>query len=126
MFLGRVTNWTSVVGTDIPFLTELNTNTKTRNASGVVSILERGLWNIDASIEVTGVAGDIEIQLLADGVVRDTRSTSLTDATDFGVVSFDDAIRVIFAQYPDTATISMRVDTAGVVVNGKLRIENVR
>ena len=126
MFLGRVTNWTSVVGTDIPFLTELNTNTKTRNASGVVSILERGLWNIDSSIEVTGVAGDIEIQLLADGVVRDTRSTSLTDATDFGVVSFADAIRVIFAQYPDTATISMRVDTAGVVVNGKLRIENVR
>lgn len=126
MFLGRVTNFTNVVGTDIPFLTELNTNTKTRNASGVVSILERGLWNIDSSIEVTGVAGDIEIQLLADGVVRDTRSTSLTDATDFGVVSFDDAIRVIFAQYPDTATISMRVDTAGVVVNGKLRIENVR
>ena len=126
MFLGRVTNYTNVVGADIPFLTELNTNAKTRNSGGEIAILERGLWNIDASIELTGVAGDIEVQLLADGVVRDTRSASLTDATDFQSVSFADAIRVIFAQYPDTADISMRVDTDGVIVNGKIRIENVR
>lgn len=126
MFLGRVTNYTNVVGTDIPFLTELNTNTKTRNSAGVISILERGLWNIDASIEVTGVAGNIEVQLLADGVVRDTRTTTLAGATDTQSVSFADAIRVIFAQYPDVATISMRVDVADAIVNGKLRIENVR
>lgn len=126
MFLGRVTNYTNVVGTDIPFVTELNTNTKTRNTNGSVEILERGLWNIDASIEVTGVTGNIGVQLLADGVVRDTRTTTLDLATDLQSVSFADAIRVIFAQYPDTASISMRVDTAGVVVNGKLRIENVR
>ena len=126
MFLGRVTNYTNVVGTDIPFLTELNTNTKTRNASGVVSILESGLWNIDASIEVTGIVGNIVVELLADGVVRDTRTTTLDLATDIQSVSFTDAIRVIYAQFPDTADISMRVDTAGVIVNGKLRLENVR
>lgn len=126
MFLGRVTNYTNVVGTNIPFLTELNTNTKTRNTNGDVAILERGLWNIDASIEVTGVAGDIAVELLVDGVVRDTRTTTLAGATDLQSVSFADAIRVIYAQFPETANVSMRVDTAGVIVNGKLRIENVR
>lgn len=126
MFLGRVTNWTSAVGTDIPFATELNTNAKTRNASGVVSILESGLWNIDASIEVTGIVGNIGIELLADGVVRDIRTTTLDVATDIQSVSFVDAIRVIYAQFPETADISMRVGTAGVTVNGKLRLENVR
>lgn len=126
MFLGRVTNWTSVVGTDIPFLTELNTNTKTRNTSGSVSIFERGLWNVDASIELTGVAGNIVVDLLTDGTVRDSRTVTLANATDVENVSFADALRVIFAQFPETANVSMRVDTAGVIVNGKLRIENVR
>lgn len=126
MFLGRVINWVSVVGTDIPFVTELNTNLKTGNSNGEVSILERGLWNIDASIEVTGVVGNITVELLADGVVRDSRTTTLDLATDIQSVSFADAIRVVMANYPNVANISMRVGTAGVTVNGKLRIENVR
>lgn len=126
MFLGRVTNWVSVVGTDIPFITELNTNLKTRNTAGEVAILESGLWNIDASLELTGVVGNIVIDLLADGVVRDSRTVTLDLVTDFANVSFADAVRVLLSNFPNIADISMRVDTAGVTVNGKLRVESVR
>lgn len=128
MFLGNVTNWTAVVGADVPFTTELNTNGKIRNSAGEISILERGLWDIDASLVVTGVVGTVTVQLFADGVAVPTTfaSATLDLATDFQTISLTDTIRTIFAQYPDVANISVRVDTAGVVVSGKIRVENVR
>lgn len=128
MFLGNVTNYTNVVGTDIPFTTELNTNTKVRNSAGEISLLDRGLWDIDASIILTGVAGDITVQLFVDGVAKPTTIAvaTLDAAADFATVPITDTVRTIFASYPDVANISLRVDTAGVIVSGKIRVEYVK
>ena len=48
MFIGSITNWTSVVGTDIPFITELNSNNKISNTNGLIRLRTNGYWNVDA------------------------------------------------------------------------------
>lgn len=49
---------------------------------------------------------------------------------DFAEITANDVpmngIPAIFASYPDIASISLRVDTAGVIVSGKIRVEYVK
>lgn len=126
MFLGRVTNWTSVVGQDIPFQTVLNTNNKISNSNGTISLKRAGYWNVDGSLELTGVTGAVIVSVYADGVETGAYAASnLTTASSIRNVGIVDAVRTILTNVPENATISLRVDTAGVNVEGTLRIEYV-
>ena len=92
MFLGRVTGWTSVVGQYIPFQTVKNTNSKITNSNGLLSLRTGGLWDIDAALTLSGVAGDVVVSVLADGVATGTTVTSTTTAAGFVTVPVVDAI----------------------------------
>lgn len=126
MFLGRVTGWTSVVGQYIPFQTVKNTNSKITNSNGLLSLRTGGLWDIDAALTLSGVAGDVVVSVLADGVATGTTVTATTTAAGFVTAPVVDAIRTVLAQYPNVANVGLQIDTAGVTVSGTLRVENVR
>lgn len=126
MFLGRVTGWTSVVGQYIPFQTVKNTNSKITNSNGLLSLRTGGLWDIDAALTLSGVAGDVVVSVLADGVATGTTVTATTTAAGFVTVPVVDAIRTVLAQYPNVANVGLQIDTSGVTVSGTLRVENVR
>lgn len=123
MFLGRVNDYVTVANTAISFVTVINSNARTSNSVGNVSIRRPGYYLVDADLTVTGVAGDIVATIFADGVATQATATaSLTAATDFANLSISDAVRVAIAQFPDVATISVVIDTAGVTVDGSLRV----
>lgn len=123
MFLGRIADYTTVANVAIPFPTVINSNGRTTNNAGVVSIRKPGYYMVDADLTVTGVAGDIVATLYIDGVATPiTATTTLTAATDFANLSISDAVRVAFSQFPDVATISIVIDTAGVIVDGSFRV----
>ena len=126
MYLGRVTGWTSVVGQYIPFQTVKNTNSKITNSNGLLSLRTGGLWDIDAALTLSGVAGNVVVSVLADGVATGATVTATTTAAGFVTVPIVDAIRTVLAQYPNVAKVGVQIDTAGVTVSGTLRVENVR
>lgn len=126
MFLGRVTGWTSVVGQYIPFQTVKNTNSKITNSNGLLSLRTGGLWDIDAALTLSGVAGNVVVSVLADSVATGTTVTATTTVAGFVTVPIVDAIRTVLAQYPNVANVGLQIDTAGVTVSGTLRVENVR
>ena len=126
MFLGQVTGWTSVVGQYIPFQTVKNTNSKITNSNGLLSLRTGGLWDIDAALTLSGVAGNVVVSVLADGVATGATVTATTTAAGFVTVPIVDAIRTVLAQYPNVANVGLQIDTAGVTVSGTLRVENVR
>lgn len=128
MFVGNVTNWTSVVGRDIPFTTELNTNRKISNENGLIRLRTSGYWNVDSSLTLSGVTGEVIVSLFADGVEKPTTyaETTLTADVLEANVSITDGIKTLLENNPNIATISLRVDTAGVIVNGKIRVEYVQ
>lgn len=128
MFVGTVSNWTSVVGRDIPFITELNSNNKISNNNGTIRLRTSGYWNVDASLTLSGVADEVIVSLFADGEEKVTTYAETTLTTDVveANVSITDGIKTILEQNPNVATISLRVDTAGVNVNGKIRVEYVQ
>ena len=127
MFVGTITNWTSVINTDIPFATELNTNNKITNTNGTIRLRRGGYWNVDASLTLTGVADAVIVSLYADGQEKVTTYAEATVTADgFTTVSITDAIRTVLTQTDSLATIALRIDTAGVTVNGKIRVEYVQ
>lgn len=128
MFIGNITNWTSVVGRDIPFITELNTNRKISNENGLIRLRTNGYWNVDASLTLSGVTGEVIVSLFENGTEKATTyaETTLTADVLEANVSLTDAIKTILDENPNIATISLRVDTPNVVVNGKIRVEYVQ
>ena len=127
MFVGTVTNWVSVVGQNIPFATELNTNNTIKNTGGLIRLKRGGYWNVDVSLTLTGVADDVIVSLFADGEEKVTTYAEATvTAAGFTTVSLTDAIRTVLSDNFDFANIAIRVDTAGVTVNGKIRVEYVQ
>lgn len=122
MFLGRVTDYTTIANTAVNFTTVKNSNGKITNNSGVLSFRKPGYYMLDVDLSVTGVTGDITATIFADGVATPTTATvSLTAATDYANLSITDAITVAFSQFSDVATISVVIDTPGVVVDGTIR-----
>lgn len=127
MFVGTISNWTSVVGQNIPFVTELNSNNKISNDNGTINLKTNGYWNVDASLTLSGASGEIIVSLFADGVEKTTTFAETTLQDDiFMHVSLTDGIKTILTQYPKVANIGLRVDTAGVTVSGKIRVEYVQ
>lgn len=127
MFKGTIANGTSVANADIPFVTALNTNDRTSNNNGVISLHKAGYYNVDATLTVAGVSGNIVATLYADGVATDTQvADTLDDTSDIATLSLTDAIRVVQAQYPNVGNISIRLNTAGLSVSGRIIVEYVR
>lgn len=127
MFLASVTNWTSVLNTDIPFVTEVNSNSKVANDNGTINLKSSGYWNVDSSLTITSaIVQDITVTLYVDGVAKATTFATETVATadDYVNVSIVDAIKTVLTAVPnDFATISLRVSVAGATVSGKIRVE---
>lgn len=127
MFKGTIANGTSVANADIPFVTALNTNDRTSNQNGVISLHKAGYYNVDMNLTVGGVATTVVATLYADGVATDTEAgITLSDSADIGVINLTDAIRVVQAQYPDVGKISVRLNRAGLSISGRLIVEYVR
>ena len=87
-----------------------------------MSLRTGGLWDIDAALTLSGVAGNVVVSVLADGVATGATVTATTTAAGFVTVPVVDAL----AQYPNVANVGLQIDTAGVTVSGTLRVENVR
>jgi len=126
MFVGTIENYTSVVGQNIPIATELSTNRKVVNANGVLEIRKPGIYKVDGYIQVLGATGDIDINILHDGVVAREITVTLASATDVKVVPLVDAFRCIKAQYPNVGSISIQTDTAGLTIDGLVSVEYVQ
>lgn len=124
MFLGRVNDFvTTGVNQVIPFVKEINSNAKTSNQLGVISLKKAGIYNIDASLTVEGAAGDVTITVYADGVPTSNVITVTVTADTPVSISITDAVKVARAEFPEYANISLVVAETGVTVNGKIRVE---
>lgn len=128
MFVGTIENATSVVGTNIPIRTELSTNRKVVNntASNIIEIRKPGIYKVDGYLQLIGVQGDVDINILHDNLPARTLTATLASATTVVVVPLDDAFRCISAQYPNVGNISIQLDTAGVTVDGLVSVEYIQ
>lgn len=135
MFLGRINDYlvpTGEANTVIPIRTTTNTNEKIVNERGVISFLQNGTYNVDASISVSAAdTQNVTVSIFADDGERTSVVATIPAAPDgetVGVanVSLVDAIKVILTRYRSIANIYIGVDQSDVTVNGYIRIEYVR
>lgn len=135
MFFGRIDNYlvpTGMANSVIPIRTETNTNDNLVNRKGVISFLENGNYNVDASISVSAAdAQNVNVNIYADdGVRRSVLATIPAAPTgeDVGVanVSLIDAIKVVLTKYFSVANIYIGVDQSDVIVSGYIRIEHFK
>lgn len=127
MFFGTIEQATTVASANIPITTELATNRKVVNntTTNTLEIRKQGIYNVDGYLSMSGVQGDIDVNIIADGDLRRTVSVSLPSATAYATVPIVDAIRVVLAEYPQVANIAIRVDTSGLSVFGAIRVEQL-
>lgn len=135
MFFGEINNYLVPSGeanTVIPIRTITNTNDKLVNRRGVISFLENGSYDVDATISVSAAdTQNVNVILFTDdGARRSVLATipAAPDGEDVGVanVSLIDAIKVVLTKYYNIANIYIGVDQSNVTVNGYIRIEYVR
>lgn len=135
MFLGEIQNYripAEQANTLIPIKTLSNTNDNVVNRSGLISFLKSGMYNVDATISVTGAEADnLDVVIFADDGARISVPATIpappTGATSATVnVSLVDAIKVVLTRYRSVAQIYIGVNSSDVVVNGYVRIEHVR
>lgn len=135
MFLGQIQSYLVPVGeanTPIPIKTITNTNDKIVNNRGTISFLKSGMYNVDASISVSGAGTEnLDVIIFADDGERTSIPVTIpTPPTTGGVgvanVSLVDAIKVILTKYNSLASIYIGVDSSAVTVDGYIRIEYVR
>lgn len=135
MFLGEIQNFFIPAGeanTVIPIKTLANTNDNVVNKGGVISFLKSGMYNIDASISVTGAEADnLTVTIFADDGARISVPATIPappdGATESTVnVSLVDAIKVILTRYRSLASIYIGVGSSAVTVDGYIRVEHVR
>lgn len=135
MFLGQINDYLVPSGeanTVIPIRTITNTNDKLVNRQGVISFLQSGNFNVDATISVSAATPqNVNVSIFADDGVRRSVLATIPAAPDgetVGVanVSLVDAIKVVLTKYYNVATIYIGVDQSDVTVNGYIRIEYVK
>ncbi|MBQ0035596.1 MAG: hypothetical protein KBT35_01625 [Firmicutes bacterium] len=128
MFVGVIENATSVANTNIPIRTELSTNRKIVNntTSNIIEIRKPGIYKVDGYLQLIGIEGDVDVTILHDSSPVRTLTVTLASATTVVVVPLDDAFRCIAAQYPNVGNISIRLDTAGVTVDGLISVEYIQ
>lgn len=128
MFVGRIENYTSVAGANVPIITELSTNRKVVNntTSNIIEIRKPGIYKVNGYLQLIGVQGDVDINILHDSLPARTLTVTLASATSVVIVPLDDAFRCIAAQYPSVGNISIQLDTAGVTVDGLVSVEYIQ
>lgn len=128
MFVGTIENVTSVANQNIPIRTELSTNRKVVNntTSNVLEIRKPGIYKVDGYLQILGVTGDIDINILHDGDPVRELTVTLASATAVALIPLDDAFRCISAQYPNVGNISIQTDTAGLTIDGLVSVEYIQ
>lgn len=128
MFVGTIENVTSVANQNIPIRTELSTNRKVVNntTSNVLEIRKPGIYKVDGYLQVLGVTGDININILHDGDPARELTVTLASATAVALIPLDDAFRCTSAQYPNVGNISIQTDTAGLTIDGLVSVEYIQ
>lgn len=135
MFLGQINDYLVPSGeanTVIPIRTVSNTNEKVINKRGVISFLQNGNFDVDATISVSATESqNVNVSIFTDDGVRISVPTTIPappNGEEVGIanVSLVDAIKVILTKYFNVATIYIGVDQSDVTVNGYIRIEYVK
>lgn len=128
MFVGTIENYTSVANANIPIRTELSTNRKVVNdtTANVLEIRKPGIYKVDGYLQLIGVAGDVDINILHDGLPARELTVTLASATTVVLVPLVDAFRCITAQYPNIGSISIQTDTAGLTIDGLVSVEYIQ
>lgn len=135
MFLGQITNYlvpSGMANTVIPIRTETNTNERILNNKGIISFMQNGSYNIDATISVSAAeTQNVNVSIFTDDGVRKSVLATIPaapDGEDVGVanVSLVDAIKVALTRYYNVANIYIGVDQSDVIVNGYIRIEHFK
>lgn len=135
MFLGQINNYLVPSGeanTVIPIRTVSNTNDKVINKRGIISFLQNGNFDVDATISVSAAESqNVNVSIFTDDGVRVSVPATIPEpptGEDVGIanVSLVDAIKVILTKYFNIANIYIGVDQSDVTVNGFIRIEYVK
>jgi hypothetical protein len=135
MFRGRINDYlvpTGEAGTVIPITTLSNTNEKVVNKRGIISFLQNGTFNVDATISVSATESqNVTVSVYADdgertSVVATIPAPPTGETVGVANVSLVDAIKVILTRYYSVANIYIAVDQSDVTVDGYIRIEYVK
>lgn len=135
MFLGQIQNYLVPSGeanTIIPIRTISNTNDKVINKRGVISFLQNGKYDVDATISVgASESQNVNVSIFTDDGIRISVPATIPappTGEDVGIanVSLVDAINVVLTRYFNVANIYIGVDQSDVIVNGYIRVEYVR
>lgn len=128
MFLGRINNTPTVADVNIPIAVEFNTNSKIgyNGTTDEIVLRKPGLYNVDGAITATGVAGDVDIDIIADGAIRRTFTATLAAADDFVTIPIIDALRVVYDEFQNVADLSLQTSLAGLTLTGVIRVEYVQ
>lgn len=135
MFLGQINNYLVPSGeanTVIPIRTVSNTNDKVINKRGIISFLQNGNFDVDATISVSAAESqNVNVSIFTDDGIRKSVLATIPaapDGEDVGVanVALVDAIKVVLTKYFNIANIYIGVDQSDVTVNGYIRIEYVK
>lgn len=132
MFKGNITTATPVTAnTNIPFNVVWNTNDNTAyNATeNYVEFRKSGYYNINAILNVTGVATTpVSIAFYSNGqiIAETTESADVTPTTGLYALEVKDTIKVDPAFINSFANISIRANTDITVSNAVFTVEKVR
>lgn len=125
MFLGNFDVANSVANSNIPIKTLTATNRKIVNntQTNVLELREAGIYNIDGWVTASGETGTVELNIFADGKLRDTIVGPISADNEFVTLPIVDAVRAVIDRYPSVADISLQVGTGGLTLSGLIRVE---
>lgn len=132
MYKGNITAATTVAAnTNIPFNTVWNTNGNTayNAATDSVEFRKAGYYNVNAILNVTGVAASpVSIAFYANGqiIAETTESADVAPTTGLYALEVKDTIKVEPTMVNDFANISIRANQNITVSNAVFTVEKVR
>lgn len=114
--------------TNIPFSVVWNTNQNTRYNSNenTLQILSPGYYDIAVNLSITDIAtSPASAQLYADGepLADSLTETDITATTGIATLTIVDTIRVLPTDSFTFASLSVRLGSAGTVLNGVITVE---
>lgn len=130
MYKGVILTPTPVTAnTNIPFITELNTNSETSAKSGLVTLKTSGYKNLLVNAVVTDIAaGDATLQVFANGVAIPEASATVSSGatTDFITIPIQDVLKVIPNGTLQDAQLSVQLSVAGTINSAVFVVQRVR
>lgn len=94
--------------------------------SNALEIRKPGIYKVDGYLQLIGVAGDVDINILHDGALARELTVTLASATAVTLVPLADAFRCTSAQYPNVGEVSIQTDTAGLTIDGLVSVEYIQ